>query len=349
MNTASISLPDLIEDETALDHLLTTPSAALMDFMRQLEGDIIVLGIAGKMGVTLGILAANAIRQAGVDKRVIGVARFSDEDARRQLEEHGVETIRCDLLDREAVAALPDAHNVIYMAGRKFGTQGQEDLTWAMNVTVPANAAHRFAQSRIVVFSTGCVYPLVRPDQDGCTEETPLSAVGEYAQSCLGRERVFAHGARAHGTPVCLFRLCYAIDLRYGVVHDIGEPIMRGEPVDLSAASFNCIWQGDANHQALFALQHAASPAVPLNVTGPETLSTRDVAGQLASLLDKPVDFSGDEGPRCYLIDASRALGLFGPPSVSAEQLIRWQAHWLRIGGRSLGKPTHFQTTDGNF
>ncbi len=349
MSADPLTLPDIIEDETTLDDLLTRPSQALIDFMGRLDGDLIVLGVAGKMGVSLAILAARAVEQTGVRKRVIGVARFSDESMQVQLEEHGVETIRCDLLDREAVAALPDARNVIYMAGRKFGTGGQESLTWAMNVLVPANAAHRYRDSRIVAFSTGCVYPVVPAHGAGCTEDSAVGPIGEYAQSCLGRERVFEHAANVYGTPVCLIRLAYAIDLRYGVLHDIGDSIMRGGEVNLGSATFPCIWQGDANHQALFCLEHAASPAVPLNVTGPKRLVTRDVATRMADLLEKPTAFPNEEGPLCYVVDATRAGGLFGPPRVSAEQLIRWQAHWLKIGGRSLGKPTHFQTTDGNY
>lgn len=349
MSVAPTSLPEVIEDEQTLDELLTRPSARLVQFMRDLEGDIMVLGVAGKMGVTLAILAARAIEAAGVSKKVTGVARFSDAAAERQLNESGVETIRCDLLDRDAVAALPDARNVLYMAGRKFGTDGQESLTWAMNVVVPANTVERYKDTRIVAFSTGCVYPLVSASGPACTEQTPVDPIGEYAQSCLGRERVFEHGAMAYGTPVCLYRLCYAIDLRYGVLYDIGEAIMRGEKIDLGSPVFQCIWQGDANEQALRCLGEAGSPAVPLNVTGVDTLSTRQVATLLGELLGEPVEFQDNEGDRCYNVDATKANSIFGAPAVSSDQLIRWQAHWLKTGGRSLGKPTHFQTTDGKY
>ena len=344
----SPEVPALIADEAQLDALLATPTPALVDMMKRIDGDLIILGIAGKMGVSLGELAVNAIRAAGVRKRVIGVARFSDKASRDHLERHGVETIQCDLLDRDAVDKLPDAANVVYMAGRKFGTEGQEDLTWAMNVVAPAHCAHRYRQSRIMAFSTGCVYELVKTDGPSSVETDVPHPIGDYAQSCLGRERVFSYYSRAHGTKVCLARVYYAIDLRYGVLHDIGQAVLSGGPVELSAGYFNCIWQRDANAMALLALEQCASPAVPLNMTGPEKLSTRAVAEEFGRLFNKPVDFRGQEGSICYLGDASRAIQLFGSP-LPAEQLIRWQAEWLKRGGRSLGKPTHFAVTDGKY
>ncbi|QDV66866.1 NAD dependent epimerase/dehydratase family protein [Rosistilla carotiformis] len=341
-------MPDLIESEAQLDAMLAQPDDRLIDFMHQLEGDLIILGIAGKMGVSLGQLAVAAIEKAGIQKNVYGVARFSDADARARLEAAGVRTIQCDLLDRTAVAKLPQSPNVLFMAGRKFGTGGEEPLTWAMNTLVPANVADHFRDSRIVAFSTGCVYPLARVDSQP-DETTPPDPIGEYAQSCLGRERMFEYGSNRWGTPVCLYRLNYAIDLRYGVLHDIATKIWNGQPVDNSAEAFNVIWQGDANRQALLCLGHCSSPANILNVTGPETLETEAVARQFGELLEKPVRFTSTPGDGCYLSDSSRATKLFGPPSVTADQLIRWQAHWIKTGGRSLGKPTHFEISDGAY
>ncbi|WDQ18402.1 NAD-dependent epimerase/dehydratase family protein [Rhodopirellula sp. P2] len=344
----TIDFPEWIESETQLDALLARPSDALVEFMRQLDGDLIILGIAGKMGVSLGQLAVAAIEKAGLRKNVLGVARFSDADARARLESAGVKTIQCDLLDRDAVANLPSVPNVLFMAGRKFGTGGEEPLTWAMNTIVPANVAHHFRDSKIVAFSTGCVYPLASVDQPP-TEDTPPGPIGEYAQSCLGRERMFEYGSLEWGTPVCLYRLNYSIDLRYGVLHDIATKIWNGDPVDNSAQAFNVIWQGDANQQALMCLGHCTSPANILNVTGPETLFTEDVARQLGELLNKPVRFTTTPGDASYLSNNSQATKLLGPPSVSAEQLMRWQAHWVKTGGRSLNKPTHFEVSDGAY
>lgn len=343
-----LTMPDLIETELQLDALLARPAEALIELMRDLQGDLMILGIAGKMGVSLGHLAVEAIRAAGVEKTVYGVARFSDPNARDQLEAIGVRTIQCDLLDRTAVAALPQVKNVVFMAGRKFGTAGRQSLTWAMNTMVPANVGEHFRSSNIVAFSTGCVYPLVTAD-NAPNESTAPAPVGEYAQSCLGRERVFEYFSETYGTPVCLYRLNYAIDLRYGVLLDLAERIWRGETVDNSVGYFNVIWQGDANHQALMCLGQCASPARILNVTSPEVLCTEVVARQLGDWMDKPVRFSTTAGNLSYLSDSTQATRLFGLPHVTTEQLIRWQAHWVMIGGRTLNKPTHFEVNDGDY
>ena len=337
-----------IEDEAQLDALLATPNDALVQRMRELEGDVMILGVAGKMGVSLGQLAVAAIRQAGVKKTVFGVARFSDPTARQRLESVGVRTIPCDLLDRHSVAQLPQTENVIFMAGRKFGTAGSASLTWAMNTVVPMIVAEHFQSARIVVFSTGCVYPMVKSDR-APNESTPPCPMGEYAQSCLGRERVFEHYSLACGTPVCIFRLNYAIDLRYGVLFDIAEKIGNNQSVNNSVGYFNMIWQGDANHQALMCLKHCDTPATLLNITGPETLCTETVAKQMGELMGKPVEFTTAAGDRSFLSDSSQATGLFGNPSVTADQLIRWQTHWIMRGGRSLNKPTHFEVNDGKY
>ena len=341
--------PKTIENEAQLDELLAMPDQGLIDFMKQLEGDIAILGIGGKMGPTMGRLAVNAIRAAGVKKEVYGVSRFSNAEARENLEKWGVKTIPCDLMKREEVAKLPDFPNIVYMAGRKFGTAGSEELTWAMNVIVPAIVGERFRQSRITAFSTGCVYPLVSASTCGCTEETPMEPVGEYTQSCLGRERVFGYCSKTYGTKVLLFRLNYAIDMRYGVLHDIGRQVLAGEPVVNAVGHFNVIWQGDANRIALMSLACADSPAVPLNVTGPEMISVEYIAERFGQLMGKKVTYSGVSADRCYLNNSAKAMRLFGYPRVSLDQMIEWQAAWLMQGGRSLGKPTHFEVNNGKF
>ncbi|MCF6175367.1 MAG: NAD(P)-dependent oxidoreductase [Victivallaceae bacterium] len=339
----------VIENEIELDELLSQPDAAAIAMIRRLEGDIIILGIGGKMGMTLGRLAVNAIKAAGVKKRVVGVSRFSNPDARAQLDAWGIETISCDLLDRDAVDALPDVANVIFMAGRKFGTGGSEELTWVMNTLVPGNVGMKFKNSRIVVFSTGCVYPLVEVESGGCSELTPVAPTGEYAQSCLGRERVFEYYAKIFKTPVTLFRLNYAIDLRYGVLHDIASQIWHGEPVNNSVGQFNLIWQGDANRRALLCLEHCESPASIMNITGPETVTVSYVAEAFGKIMNKSVNYSGEAGKRCYLNNAAKSFAEFGYPSVSIDEMINAQAQWIMVDNRSLGKPTHFEVNNGKF
>ncbi|MCP5519437.1 MAG: NAD(P)-dependent oxidoreductase [Verrucomicrobiales bacterium] len=342
-------LPARFENEAALDDFLSQPAPAVVALMRRLPGDLAILGAAGKMGISLAIQAVRAVREAGVTKRVVAVARFSNPAARRALEDAGVETLACDLLEAAAVAGLPRLANVVFMAGRKFGTGGDAPLTWAANTLLPANVATHFRESRIVAFSTGCVYPLVAPDSGGCTEDEAPEPVGEYAQSCLGRERMFEYASGRWGTPLCLLRLNYAIDLRYGVLHDLASMILRDAPVDLGMGWFNCLWQGDANARALLALEHCAAPRTILNLTGPEILSVRDVARRLGNALDRPVRFNGAEHPTAWLNNATQSLRLFGPPAVAVERLIAWTADWLRTGGRSLGLPTHFEVRDGRF
>jgi len=333
--------------EQKLNDLLTTPSEALIQDMARLDGDILVLGAGGKMGPSLCVLAKRAMSRAGVNRRVIAVSRFSSESERRWLEENGIDVITADLLDAVQRAALPQAENVIYMAGRKFGTQGQAWLTWAMNAGLPAFIAEQYRGARIVAFSSGNVYPLAAPP--GCAEETPPAPVGEYAMSCLARERAFEYAAAQHGTRVLLFRLNYATDLRYGVLYDIAEAILAGRPVSLGTPRFNILWQGSANEIALRSLLHAASPAMKLNVTGPEVLSVRETALRLGAILGRAPVFEGPEGDSALLSDASLAISMFGRPGVSAETLIEWQGQWLLGGGRSLGKPTHFEERKGSY
>lgn len=332
--------------EEKLDGLLTGPSAALVADMKRIEGDIMVLGAGGKMGPTLCVLAKKA---AGADKKIIAVSRFGDEGVARRLAGHGVETISCDLLDRDAADALPDAENIIFMAGRKFGTSGNAGLTWAMNATLPSLVASRFRDSRFTVFSSGNIYPFVGPGSGGCAEDTPPAPVGEYAMSCLARERAFEYAASVWGTRALLLRLNYAVDLRYGVLYDIAEKLVNGGEVSLNVPCFNCVWQGYANEAAIRGLLLAESPAAKLNITGPETLSVRRTAHKLAAHLEVTPRFAGDEGGGCLLSDPSAAMEALGYPSVPADTLIRWQAEWIASGGRSLGKSTHFEESGGKY
>jgi len=329
--------------EERLNELLTCPSDALIEDMECLGGDILVLGAGGKMGPSLCVLA----RRAG--KRVIAVSRFSEAGEREYLEGSGVETIAADLLDAKQRAALPRIENVIYMAGRKFGTQGQECLTWAMNAGLPAFMAEQYRETRVVVFSSGNVYPMTGTHTKGCTERDAPGPVGEYAMSCLARERAFEYAASVYGARVLIYRLNYATDLRYGVLRDIAENILEGRPVSLRTPCFNVIWQGSANEIALRGLLHAASPAVKLNVTGPEILSVKGTALRLGEMLGKEPIFEGEEGADALLSDASLAMEMFGPPGVTTDTLIEWQGQWLLDGGRGLGKPTHFEERKGAY
>ena len=338
-----------IADEEMLDDILSVPRQDLVESMKNIEGDIMIIGIAGKMGVTMGRMAKRAADAAGVKKKIYGVARFSDAAARENLEKWGIETIKCDLMEREAVSKLPKAANVIYMAGKKFGTDGSEDITWAMNTVAPAYVAEHFKESRTVVFSTGCVYPLVTVDTCGCTEKTTPEPIGEYSQSCLGRERVFTYFSRINKTPVLLYRLNYAVDLRYGVLYDIGSRIWAGESVSASVQHFNVIWQGDANNYALLSLGLCNNPPEILNISGPETISLTHIAEEFGRIFNKEVRCEGIPGNKAYLNNAAKAFKLFGYPKTSLNQMIQWQAEWIMKGGKSLGKPTHFEVNNGKF
>ena len=345
-----MQFPEHFADVCELENYISQPTDALIDMMRRLDGDIMILGVAGKMGVTMAMQAANAVRAAGVKKDVIGVARFSDASLREKLERSGVKTITCDLVDQAQISQLPQIKNIIFMAGRKFGTQGGEDLTWAMNVLAPSYVANHFKNSRITAFSTGCVYPLVSAEEGGCTENVQPEPVGEYSQSCLGRERILQYASRINKTPMLLFRLNYAIDLRYGVLHDIAMPVWRGEKVNNAVSHFNAIWQGCANEAALRSLELVSSPVGILNVTGPETVSTEEVAEEFGRLFGKKVEYIYPvAGRRGYLNNASKMFELFGKPSVTMEQMIKWQAQWIMSGGESLNKPTHFEVNNGKF
>ena len=332
-----------------LDEVLSRPTPADCEAMRSLQGDLLILGVAGKMGPSLAARARRACDQAGIRKRVIGVSRFSDGGLRAGLEQAGIETITADLLDRNALRTLPDAPNVIFMAGRKFGTQGGEHWTWAMNVLLPALVAERFRAARIVAFSSGNVYPLRKVTEGGATEEITTGPIGEYAQSVLGRERIFQYYAEQCGTASVLLRLNYAVEMRYGVLVDIGRKVYEQRPVDVTMGHVNVIWQGDANSVTLRSFGLCSVPPAVLNVTGPETLTVRWIAGRFGELFGIAPRLEGAEAPSALLNDARRCHGLFGPPEVSVEQAIEWTAEWIRAGGQSLNKPTHFEARDGRF
>ena len=344
-DAAAHDLPDSFADEEALEEFMTRPTAALIDDLATVEGDIMVLGVGGKMGPTLARMAKRAVP----DRKVIGVARFSDPEVAEKLGSWGVETISCDLLDRAAVEALPKCPNVIFMAGRKFGTTGDLPLTWAMNVAVPATVAEVFRDSRIVAFSTGNVYAQTPVVRGGAVEADIPQPIGEYAQSCLGRERMFEHFSNVHGTRGRLIRLNYAIDMRYGVLEDIGGKVFRGEPVDVATGNVNFIWQGDANAQILRALAHCTTPTTPLNVSGPEAASVRALAHAFAARFGKPAEIVGEEADVVWLINTTEASRLFGYPTVPILKMVDWVADWLQRGGRSYGKPTAFDAADGKF
>jgi nucleoside-diphosphate-sugar epimerase len=325
---------------------MTEPTPALVDDLARVPGDLLVLGAAGKMGPTLARLA----KRAAPGKRVVGVARFTDPAARAALDAAGVETIACDLLDRAAVADLPRLDNVVFMAAMKFGATGNPDLTWAMNVHVPAVVAEMFASARIVAFSTGCVYPFVPAAGGGATEDTPaVPPPGDYANSCVGRERMFAHFSARHGTAGRLVRLNYAIDMRYGVLHDIASRVRDGVPIDLTMGHVNVIWQGDANAAALRCLAHATTPTTPLNVTGVETVSVRWLAEQFGRHLGRAPVLTAREADGGWVSNAARMVAELGPPRVPLERMIEWTVDWLSHGGASLGKPTHYEVRDGQF
>jgi nucleoside-diphosphate-sugar epimerase len=339
------TLPDTIADIAALDDLLSRPSQPLIDDLNKVEGDIMILGVAGKMGPTLAGLAKAALP----DRRIIGVARFSDPGVKDWLQARGIETINCDLLDERVLRGLPQAPNIVFMAGRKFGAEGDLSLTWAMNAHAPALVAQAFPRSRIVAFSTGCVYPFVPVNGKGADETVAPNPPGEYAQSCVGRERMFEYFSKQYSTPGRLFRLNYAIDMRYGVLHDIASKVWQGKPIDVSLGHVNFIWQGDAAAQALRCLAYCDTPTSPINVSGHEILSVRDLAAKLGALLKREPVIVGSEQPTAWLTDTSQAVKLFGLPVVDTERLIAWTADWVARSMPSLGKPTKYEVRDGRY
>lgn len=333
----------------ALTARLTQPTEELIQDLSKVEGDIILLGVGGKMGPTLAGLAVNAIREGGLNKKVIGISRFSSLEAREELEQAGVETIPCDLLDDAALQSLPHADNIIYMAGNKFGTTGREHFTWAMNSYLPGRVAEKYKDSRFVVFSSGNIYPFVPVSSGGADESVAPEPLGEYAQSTLGRERIFEYHSHKNGTPMTMFRLNYAVDMRYGVLLELAKAVNEGRAIDLTTGYANVIWQGDANAMALRCLTHCSSPPTIMNITGPETMSIRWAAEQFAARLGKNAIFGNEEADVALLNNASKSHQYFGYPKVSLLQMIEWTAEWLQSGGQTWNKPTHFQERKGKF
>lgn len=339
----------MIHTEEELEERLSRPSDADVDALRKLDGDLLIVGATGKMGPSLASLARRAAAAAGVHRRVIAVARFREREARDRFEANGIETVPCDLLEPGSLAKLPDASNVIFMAARKFGTAGAEYLSWASNTYLSGQVAERFRRSRIVAFSSGNIYPLRRLEEGGATEATLPGPVGEYAQSVLGRERMFEYVSNQYGTPVALLRLNYAVDLRYGVLLDIAQLVYHKQPVDLRMGFVNVIWQKDANSICLRSLAHCASPPIIFNLTGPETLSVRYVAEQFGKRFGIAPQFTGQESDSALLNNAAKAHRVFGYPTVTAGELIDWTADWVIRSGKVHNKPTHFQVRDGAF
>ena len=346
MTQSSDAMPDRLRDVEHLEEVMTTPSPAVIAALQQLPGDIIVLGVGGKIGPSLARLA----KRAAPAKRVVGVARFSEKGVREKLTQWGIECIAADLLARKEIEALPKLANVVFMAGRKFGSSGDEEQTWAMNALVPALVAEAFAGSRIVAYSTGCVYPYVNVHHGGATEATPATPPpGAYANSCVAREAMFRYFSRTRGTPGRLIRLNYAIDMRYGVLHDVASRVLAGAPINLATGHVNVIWQGDANAMVLRAFGHCTVPASPLNVSGSETVSIRRLAGSFGRRLGKPPVFTGVEAPEAWLVNTAQATRLFGSPNVPLGKLVDWTADWVARGMPSLGKDTHYDVRDGDF
>ena len=339
-----MNLPLEFTDEAHLEDVMSTPSLALVQSLAKLQGDILILGVAGKMGPTLARMA----KRAAPRKRVIGVARFSNPQLQNSLRAQGIECIQADLLSAEALAALPDVPNVVFMAGRKFGSQCSEWLTWAMNAHVPALVAQRYKNARIVAFSTACVYPFVDVHGPGAPESLAPTPPGEYANSCVARERMFEHFSHEHQTAGCLLRLSYAIDMRYGVLHDVARTIWQGQPLSVAMGHANIIWQGDANDLALRALSACTTPTSAINLSGPP-ISIRDVAKRLAARMGKTVQLTDTEGSTAWLVDCRKADALWGPPSVALDTLLDWTAAWVMKGHKSLDKPTHFEVRDGHY
>ncbi|MEM1602242.1 MAG: NAD(P)-dependent oxidoreductase [Candidatus Bathyarchaeia archaeon] len=342
-------LPDRIDSEEELDEILSRPTPETIKDLSEIDGDIMILGVAGKIGPTLARLVKRAVDEAGLSKRVIGVSRFSDPTIADKLKRYSIEVIPCDLLDEDAFSSLPEASNVIFMVGRKFGTEEDKTLTWATNTYIPALVAKKFRRSRVVVFSTGNVYPLVKVSLRGADESTPPAPIGEYAQSCLGRERIFEYFCKKYGTKALFLRLNYAIDLRYGVLLDVAQRVFNGIPIDLRMGYVNVIWQGDVNNIAVRALKYCSNPPEILNVTGPEIIPVRWLAKQFGKIFNKDPIFEGEEAEDALLSDASKCHMLFGYPKVTLGHMIKWVAHWVLINGPTLGKPTHFEVRDGRF
>lgn len=344
-----LTYPDRISDEQHLEDILSRPGDRVTELFSRLDGDIMFLGIGGKIGPTLARMAKRACDRAGVKKRLAGVSHFRAAEQRKKIEDLGIETIQGDLLDAGFIRKLPAFKNVFFLAGMKFGSVDNLALTWAVNSLLPALVADHFKQSRIVAFSTGCVYPLVPVASGGSVETDMPGPVGEYAQSCLGRERMFEYSSKLYKTPVTLIRLNYSVELRYGVLVDIALKVKNKEPVDLTMGHFNVLWQGDVNDYVLRSLDFVSSPPRVLNITGPETLSVKDVAMKFGKLFETSVRFTGKESATALLSNSGMAYSLLGKPEVGIDMVIQWIAGWIRENGKLLGKPTHFEVRDGKY
>lgn len=339
----------MIGSEQELDDVLTRPRPQLVEFIRTVESPLVILGAAGKMGPSLAILARRAAEAAGHPLRIVAASRFSDANIKRALEGQGIETCEVDLLERNSLQKLPDARHVIYLVGLKFGTAQNPSLTWAVNTLAPAHAVERYPNASIVALSTGNVYPLVPVKSGGATEDHPLTPLGEYANAAVARERVFEYCARKHHTPLALVRLNYAVELRYGVLVDIARHVHAGKPINLANGYFNCIWQGDANEMILRSLALTSSPPTAWNLTAPQILGVREVAEQFARTFSRPAQFVGQETETALLNNPARLCARLGPPATPLPTMTDWIAHWVAAGGRSLGKPTHFEVRDGSY
>ena len=347
LQPGTASFPDLIQNEAALDEVLTRPRPALVEFMRGLSSPLAVLGAGGKMGPTLALLAKRAPEASGHSLEVIAVSRFSDGPSQQWLQDRGVRTFRADLLERKEVARLPDAANLIFLVGLKFGTSQNPALTWAVNTVVPTQIMERYAGARLVALSTGNVYPLLPANSPGATEDHTLTPLGEYANAAVARERIFEYFSQKNGTSVALLRLNYATELRYGILVDIARKIASHEPIQLDNGYFNCIWEGDANEMILRSLELASAPASAWNLTSPAKLNVREMGEQLGMLFGAAPKFSGCETEMALLSDSTKLCAVLGAPSTSVENMLRWTAHWVTLGGRWLDKPTHFEVRDG--
>ncbi|MBU6399254.1 MAG: NAD-dependent epimerase/dehydratase family protein [Verrucomicrobia bacterium] len=341
--------PELIETEAALDEVLTRPSTALIEAVKTLASPLLILGAGGKMGPTLAVRIRRAAQLASHPLDVIAVSRFTDTRARDWLERNGVQTRHADCFKPQDLARLPDAANVLYLVGLKFGTADDPARTWAVNTLVPATVATRYPRARIVALSTGNVYPLAPLKSGGSVESDPLTPLGEYPNAAVARERIFEHYSRENGTPVALIRLNYAVELRYGVLLDIAQRVSDGQPIDLATGYFNCIWQGDANDMIPRALPLTASPPRMLNLTAPAILGVRNIAHKFGVLLGRAPRCVGIEAPTAQLSNPARACALLGNPPTPLETLLRWTAHWVKIGGCTWNKPTHFEVRDGKY
>lgn len=341
--------PDTISSMAELEDLLSVPGTETIEMFSGIDGDMMILGIGGKIGPSLGRMIRRACEKAGVEKRIYGVSLFESEQQRKEMEDYGIETIHGDLLDLNFMNSLPKVKNIFFLAGMKFGSEENIALTWAVNSHMPGLVAEYFKESNIVAFSTGCVYPMVAVESGGSVESDPPDPVGEYAQSCLGRERMFEYGSKQHQTRICLIRLNYSVELRYGVLVDIALKVKNQMPVDLSMGYFNVIWQGDANNMVLRSLKLCESPAKVLNITGQDILSVREVALDFGRLFNIPPKFLHEEASTALLNNAEQSFQLLGRPKVASGQMINWIADWIGNERALLGKPTHFEVRDGKY